>query len=136
MEDVLLFMPSMPFHTFVRLSFTINVSVSVCSLNLSNAKYLTHNHLLLCFSYPTCICKLQASLSHLMLQIIRIIDVCIDIYVIMSSDLYGTCSTWKSLVTAFTGQTLPQGGTHAHVYIRITMVTNVNMCHLVAKLVP
>ena len=30
----------------------------------------------------------------------------------MSSDLYGTCSTWKSLVTAFTGQTLPQGGTH------------------------
>ena len=64
------------------------------------------------------------------------IDVCIDISVMMSSDLYGTCSTWKNLVTLFVGQTLLQGGTFACVYIRITMVTHVGMHHLVAKFVP
>ena len=69
MEDVLLFMPSIPFHTFVRLSFAINVSVSVYSFNPSNAKYLTYNNLLLCSYSPTWICKLQVSLSHLMLQL-------------------------------------------------------------------
>ena len=44
----------------------------------------------------------------------------------------------ENLVTVFTGQTLLQGGAcaHARVYIRITMVTHVNMRHLAAKFVP
>ena len=34
------------------------------------------------------------------------------------------------------GQTLPQGGACACVYIRITMVMHMCMCHLAAKIVP
>ena len=39
LEDVLLLMPSLSFHTFIRLSFAINVSLSVSDFNLSISSF-------------------------------------------------------------------------------------------------
>ena len=48
-------------------------------------------------------------LSKLMGRILIVIDVCTDIYVTMSSDLYGTCSSADVIVMSRTNSNLPYG---------------------------
>ena len=52
-----------PFHTIIRLSFAINVQVSVSDLNLSNTNTGHTTSFAAIFLLPNNICNLQASFT-------------------------------------------------------------------------